>query len=172
MKILLIQASSRSDGHTHEMVQRLRAAIPFDLIDLRQKQIAPYDYQQDYPEGDDFMPLLRKMVDYDLIIFATPVYWYSMSGLLKNFLDRISQGIRQDKASVRQLKDKKIAVLTCGSERTEVEGFNVPFQLTAGYLDMQYVGAVYTWMADRTKLLPEVEDRIIQFAERLSALTI
>lgn len=38
---------------------------------------------------DDMPPLLDKVIDADLVIYATPLYSASMTGLIKNFLDRL-----------------------------------------------------------------------------------
>ncbi|MBN1152047.1 MAG: flavodoxin family protein [Dehalococcoidia bacterium] len=37
---------------------------------------------------DDMEPLLHKMLAADAIVFGTPVYFYLLSGWLKNFMDR------------------------------------------------------------------------------------
>lgn len=39
-------------------------------------------------QKDDMAPLLDKMVQADVIVLATPVYFYSMDGQLKTFIDR------------------------------------------------------------------------------------
>lgn len=39
-------------------------------------------------QKDDMKPLLNKMVEADVIVLATPVYFYSMDGQLKTFIDR------------------------------------------------------------------------------------
>lgn len=39
-------------------------------------------------QKDDMKPLLDKMVAADVIVLATPVYFYSMDGQLKTFIDR------------------------------------------------------------------------------------
>ena len=39
--------------------------------------------------NDDMEALFKKFIDADLIIFGTPLYFFTMSGLLKNFLDRL-----------------------------------------------------------------------------------
>ena len=39
---------------------------------------------------DDFLGVAEAMVDAEAILFATPVYWYSMSGRLKRFFDRLT----------------------------------------------------------------------------------
>jgi multimeric flavodoxin WrbA len=37
---------------------------------------------------DDMKAILPKLMDADVIVLGTPVYFYMLSGLLKNFLDR------------------------------------------------------------------------------------
>ena len=37
---------------------------------------------------DDMEPILRDMLTADAFVFGTPVYFYMLSGLLKNFMDR------------------------------------------------------------------------------------
>ena len=37
---------------------------------------------------DNPEPLIPIIEKYDTLIFATPVYWYSMSGIMKVFFDR------------------------------------------------------------------------------------
>ena len=39
-------------------------------------------------QKDDMKEILDKMVTADAIVFATPVYFYSMNGRMKNFIDR------------------------------------------------------------------------------------
>ena len=84
-KTVIIQGSARSEGDTSKIVNYLANKNQFDVIDLNSKTIGHYDY--DYKnEDDDFIDLITNIINtYDTIIFATPVYWYSMSGLLKVF---------------------------------------------------------------------------------------
>ena len=39
---------------------------------------------------DDFNKLASKVVEADGLIISTPVYWYAPSGVLKNFIDRLT----------------------------------------------------------------------------------
>lgn len=166
-KVLILQASARSDGNTHKIIQSLRQHLTADVIDLKTKHIEAYTYDKNKPV-DDFLPLMRNIVEqYELLIFATPVYWYSMSGILKNFLDRLTDCMSVEKQLGRKLKHKKLASLACGSDAAEVEGFHLPFQLTAAYLDMKYIGSVHTWIEDNT-IIPMVEQRILAFANTLN----
>ncbi len=165
MKRLVIQASSRSDGHTAKMVSHLRDQMPLDLVDLSQLKIGYFDYEF-RNQQDDFPQLIKRIAkEYDLIIFATPIYWYSMSAQLKTFLDRISDCLKIDKETGRLLRGKSMALLVCGSDSSEVEGYTIPFEETAKYLGMRYLGHVHTWSDG--DLVDEVHQRIIQFANLL-----
>ena len=39
-------------------------------------------------QNDDMAEILNKMVDADIIVMATPVYFYSMNGQMKTLIDR------------------------------------------------------------------------------------
>lgn len=41
-------------------------------------------------DDDDFNKIAGKIVESDGLIIATPVYWYAPSGVLKNFIDRLT----------------------------------------------------------------------------------
>jgi multimeric flavodoxin WrbA len=70
-------------------MDRIAAEAGLEVVDLGTRNISPYDYQH-RNRGDDFEPLMMRALDHDTIIFASPVYWYSVSPQLKVFLDRIS----------------------------------------------------------------------------------
>jgi multimeric flavodoxin WrbA len=167
-KILIIQGSSRSGGNTNKIVRLLHKMVEADFLDLKTKNIAPFDYEFNNRD-DDFLPTIKNIADnYELIVFATPVYWYSMSGLMKNFFDRISDCLKIEKSTGRKLRGKSMALLICGSEETETPGFDIPFKLSAEYLGMNYLGHVHTWDTGE-HISEEVKTRISQFAEKLQA---
>ena len=168
MKRVIILGSARSDGNTAKVIDELRNYLECDLIDLNGKEINQFDYDHKH-RNDDFLPLIRKITAYDLIVFATPVYWYSMSGLMKVFFDRITDCLKIEKDTGRKLRGKHMVALSCGSEAEEVEGFFIPFSRSAEYLGMKYTGNIHTWIEDE---LPtkEVKDRIMEFAAKLDGL--
>jgi multimeric flavodoxin WrbA len=86
VKNIVILGSSRIDGNTRNVVDKLKNHLDFDLIDLSNYNISYYDYEHKN-QNDDFLMLVRNIINnYDTFIFATPVYWYSMSGIMKVFL--------------------------------------------------------------------------------------
>ena len=165
MKKVIILGSSRSEGNTRALVHYLQSLGDFDLIDLKHYDISPYDYEHKN-QGDDFLPLMRKLVAYELIVFATPIYWYSMSGIMKNFFDRITDCLKIEKELGRRLRGKSMAAFCCGSDAEEVSGFFLPFEQSAGYLGMNYLGDVHAWM-DHEEIEESVRNRLDRFAKAL-----
>lgn len=163
---VIIQASSRSDGDTNTVVRYIASKYSIDVIDLRTKSIEHYDY--DYKnEGDDFLKLIAGIIkEYDVIIFATPVYWYSMSGILKVFFDRISDLLRVHKDTGRQLRGKYMAMISVSNHDDLKTGFTMPFMESANYLGMHYIGDTHAYV-ENGRLDAEVTNRLIDLIEKV-----
>ena len=84
---------------------------------------------------------------YDTIIFATPVYWYAMSGTLKHFFDRLSDLLHYKKELGRQLRGKKMAMISNSVTNDRKTGFDMPFIESANYLGMEYLGDTHAWFS-------------------------
>lgn len=139
MKTLILLGSARSDGNTLKAVQELCPFPEYELVDLNQLKIEPYNYTGS--AADDFKSLVIRMTEAENLIFATPVYWYAMSGVMKNFFDRFSDLLGQDLG--RKLKGKKTYLIATGSDPDLPPGFEVPFQLTSKYLGMEFQRSFY-----------------------------
>ncbi|MCE7995504.1 MAG: NAD(P)H-dependent oxidoreductase [Roseivirga sp.] len=146
-RILFIVGSSRKAGNTITVMNHLCEQLEEELIDLSSHDIGYYDYDHDNQQ-DDFLPIAEKMTEASVIILATPVYWYSMSAQMKTFIDRWSDLVTIRKDLGRKLKDKQLALISCGSWEEAGEGFALPIQQTAKYMDMQFSGYFHTWLAD------------------------
>ncbi len=139
-KKVIILGSSRKNGNTTKIVDLLSKEHNIDVINLSDYTISYYDYESKNI-GDDFLPLIRGIIEkYDTLIFATPIYWYNMSGIMKVFFDRISDLIRIEKETGRKLRGKKIGVITNSHDNEIEESFYIPFQKSADYLGMEYLG--------------------------------
>lgn len=141
---LVIVGSSRNDGGTLEMLAQLNQLAGWDVIDLNDLSFSYFDYDHLNRE-DDFLPMMRRVVPrYDTFIFATPVYWYSMSGILKVFFDRITDLLTIEKELGRQLQGKRMAVITSSIGNHMGDHFWLPFAETARYLGMDFLTGVHT----------------------------
>ena len=144
MKKIIILGSSGKDGHTKKAVDKLKLLSDFDVIDLNDYNISYYDYTHKN-KNDDFLDLIKNIIThYDILVFATPVYWYSMSGIMKVFFDRITDLLDYEKELGRKLRNKSMAVLSSSIGDHLGDAFWLPFIETAKYLGMHYIGNIHT----------------------------
>jgi multimeric flavodoxin WrbA len=144
-RTIIIQGSSKSNGNTNKVITYLNKDNQFDFIDLKTKDIGYFEY--DFKNADDdFLPLMEHIIaNYDTILFATPVYWYTMSAVLKTFFDRMSDLLHYKKELGRQLRGKNMAMIANSSDNDLGVHFNIPFVKSANYLGMNYLGDTYAW---------------------------
>jgi multimeric flavodoxin WrbA len=82
-KGIIILGSSNSNGDTKKIVSFVTEKTDYPMVDLETKNITEFDYEFKN-KNDDFHPLITEIVNtYEIIIFTTPVYWYTMSGIMK-----------------------------------------------------------------------------------------
>src|SRR5688572_28495708 len=103
MRPAVLLASSRPNGNTRALVEMTLPPNSCDLVDLSALRIGYYSYSNENA-GDDFIPLIEKLVACPLWIIATPLYWYTMSSQAKTFLDRIIDLLSTRKDLGRQLR--------------------------------------------------------------------
>lgn len=164
-RTIIIFGSSDSNGKTRQLIDELRQGTDWNFVDLNTKTIGYFDYEFKNQE-DDFIPLMRNVVDnYDLIIFATPVYWYTMSGIMKVFFDRISDLLKIQKPIGRKLRKMEMAVICSGADTSLVDGFYMPFRESAKYLGMNYIGDYYGNLEDNT--IDDLRESINKFRNSL-----
>ena len=162
MKGLIIEGSARKDGNTAKIGEEIRKLTGFEVVHLCEKNIAHFDYAFDN-QDDDFFPLIDRIAEhFELIIFLTPVYWYSMSGMMKVFFDRISDCLKIHKETGRKLRGKYMMAISISEDDHEYEGFFMPFHNSALYLGMKYLGHIHTWIHDGEIPTP-VDERIRTF---------
>ena len=139
---LVIIGSARKHGTTYAVTNAILQGIEVEILDLANYSILPYSYDGNYGE-DDFMHIAGQMLRHDTIIFATPVYWYAMSGIMKTFFDRLTDLVTIQKQLGRQLKGKNFLLIVSGTDKELPEGFEVPFKRSVEYFDATYNGVLY-----------------------------
>ncbi len=155
-KRVIIIGSSRENGNTRQVVNDLSSLLDFDVIDLNDFEFGYYDYRHNN-RNDDFLGLIERIINnYDVFIFATPVYWYTMSGIMKVFFDRITDLLDTEKELGRKLRNKSMAVMTSSLGDHLGDRFWFPFIETAKYLGMNYIGNIHTVEKEDNKELLKI----------------
>lgn len=165
MPTVIILGSARSDGDTKVLVNKLAAMANWDLVDLNDYSFSHYDYEH-LNRDDDFLPLIKRLLEeYDTLVFATPVYWYAMSGLLKVFFDRITDLLTIEKEAGRKLRGKRTATVSCSIGNNLGDQFWLPFRKTAEYLGMHYLADVHL-LAGEDKLNEDLMNNFVRLVEK------
>ena len=75
-------------------------------------------------DQDDTNPTINKLVEADMILFATPVYWWGMTAQLQQVIDKCyCRGL--------QLKEKKIGLIVVGGSPLD----NIQYELICKQFD-------------------------------------
>ncbi len=148
-RILAILGSARHNGNTAALTdavfQNLDNAEVVNLIDY---PISPYDYEKKN-RRDGFLKIVKKMAKAEAIVFASPVYWYTMSGQMKIFFDRMTDLTDRYKPIGRSLAGKSAFLIATSNTQDAPPSFEPPFADTARYLDMRWGGMLHLPMGNR-----------------------
>jgi len=138
-KILGINGASRSYGLTYTLLRTaLKGAeeegAEIEIINLIEYDIKPcmgcLCDQQDacrYPclIEDDMRKLYDKVLEADGIIFSTPIYWFSPSGIMKNFIDRLTALENMIVIEGRSWLEGKVAgIIVVGNDQGAVQAIS------------------------------------------------
>ena len=137
-------SSSRRNGNTGSLIDLVADKSGMEVVDLDIINMSPFDYEHKN-KGDDFLPLMEKVLSYKNIVFASPVYWYAVSPAMKIFLDRLSDLlIFPDLLDMgRELRGKN-GYLVSTSVSHELSSIYIDaFLKTFSYLGMSYGGALH-----------------------------
>jgi multimeric flavodoxin WrbA len=164
MNPVIIVGSSRKDGDTEAVIKKLSEMSGWDVINLSDYAFGFYDYDHNN-RMDDYLPLMTDILDqYDTLIFATPVYWYSMSAIMKTFFDRITDLFTIKKDLGRKLRGKNMAALSCSHGNNLGDAFWLPFSESANYLGMNYLGNMHIITGE------SFDEKILGFIEMIEMI--
>ncbi|MEC1750601.1 flavodoxin family protein [Bacillus mojavensis] len=129
MKIAVINGGTRTGGNTDILTEKAVQGLAAESIHLREYRIQPIeDFRHDSngfrPVMDDYDSIVERILPCDILIFATPIYWFGMSGTLKLFIDRWSQTMRDPKYPdfKQQMSAKQAYVIAAGGDNPKIKG--------------------------------------------------
>ncbi len=124
-KVLILSSTLRAGGNSEILSEEFARGAQesgnrTELVRLRQKKVAMCtgcgtcsEQGKPCPQKDDAPEIIEKMVEADVIVLATPVYFYAPCAQLKALIDRCS-------ARYEEMKNKKFYfIATMADETTE-----------------------------------------------------
>ena len=155
MKIVIINGSAR-EGNTltaiNAFIKGASEKNEIEIIEPDKLNIAPCkgcgvcQCSKGCVDKDDTNPTIDKIAAADMILFATPVYWWGMSAQLKLVIDKCyCRGL--------QLKNKKVGTIVVGGspvDSIQYELIDKQFDCMAKYLswDMLFNKSYYATARD------------------------
>ena len=151
MKITAFLGSPRAGGNTDILTEHMLkgtqdAGLETEAIALRKLKIHPctgcdkcWTNGQPCVFKDDMDGLYDAIAGSDILVFATPVYWYSCTAIMKAFVDRL---VPFNRPEGRPLIQGKQAILITAYEEdgpTAAEPLVRMFELSFDYLGLQFI---------------------------------
>lgn len=136
MGILFINGSPNYKGNT--------ASLALDVLKDRVfKQVNCIDFQinvygQNLP-GDQFEEILNLMMESEIIIIGSPMYWHNICGSIRTLLDRFYGPVNEG-----ELKGKKLVFVFQGAapEKWMLDAGNYTMERFARLYGLDYLGMV------------------------------
>lgn len=151
MSILVLHGSTRKNGNTERLTYH---AVPKEKgthLYLRDYEVKPISDQRHDESGfdpveDQLKLLIDAMLEHEIIVFSTPIYWYSMSGPMKIFIDRWSQILRDPdyKHFRTELGNKRAYLIAVGGDNPRIKGLPLvqQFKYICDFYNMNFSGYV------------------------------
>jgi multimeric flavodoxin WrbA len=153
IKILGVVGSPRKKGNTHILVSRILDGAKAEGADAEIVFLSDLDIREcdgchicwkgrQCSKKDDMNVLYPKIIESDVIIFGTPVYWYGPTALMKCFIDRfVYFNCPENRAKIRG----KSAILAIPFEEDNINTANLLvsfFVKSFKYLEMRITGKI------------------------------
>ena len=148
MKVLGIVGSPRKDGNCDVLVKEFldAADAQTDYVFLNEEDLAGCNACMGCVEGDciiddDGNEIIAKLLDADVLVFASPIYYGQMTAQAKAFVDRFYQVSRNPN---KTLEGKKVVTIFTQAQSEDkfgdyIESFKVmPF----GYMGMEVIANI------------------------------
>lgn len=85
-QVLFMNFSPNKDGNTYRIGEELLKDINHTVMQMSDYKISQYGQVF---KDDEMKEVLEKTKNFDTLVIGTPVYWYTVGGLLKTFIDRL-----------------------------------------------------------------------------------
>lgn len=167
MKVLALSSTPRKEGNSDILADNMikgaeSTGAKVEKVRLAQLSIAGCRACNACKKGkklicaqkDDMLPLLKKVMEADAYIFASPIYFFSANSQMKAFLDRCYALMKP--GYYDKLKGRKVAVALSYGDKNPYSsgGINAVrmFQDICMFLELDYVGCVTVSASDEAEV--------------------
>ncbi|GKU84136.1 flavodoxin family protein [Niallia sp. NCCP-28] len=170
MKVVVIDGGSRPNGNTEILTEYVIQNLTVEKIYLKDYNIQPIIDMRHSMEGfqdrkDDYNSIIERILPNDILIFSTPIYWYSMSGTMKNFIDRWSQTLRDPKYPdfKNKMASKTAFVIAVGGDDPHIKGLPMiqQFNYIFDFIGIEFAGYI---LGNGNKPEEVIQDKAALFA--------
>lgn len=106
-----MNGSPNKNGNTVRIGEELLKDSSYDILHMVDYRVYQYGAVN---ENDEIVKIFKQLEDKDVILIGTPVYWYTVGGILKTFIDRLYM-----LPEAKILKGKKLYFFAQGSAPDE-----------------------------------------------------
>jgi len=122
---------------------------------------------------DEAKPVLVKMAQVDVIVLATPLYFYGPSAQLKLVMDRMFSLYKWDNKAgtmMTPLKGKKLVLLGSAYEDIGLDALEKPFALTARYTGIVFESFLVPDAGEsgEIKKIGGIREKTIEFGRKIA----
>lgn len=160
-KILIIQGGGRPKGNTAQLVESFQrgaeeAGHSVEVISLLQNEVKgclgcnACRYGKPCVQKDSFNDLVPKIKGADLLVFASPLYFWTLSSRIKAFIERF-YCIAEEDANPPLGRYEKYPVKDCALLMTAADNFFWTFEQAVSYYQFALVN--YIGFHDKGMLL-------------------
>lgn len=150
MKIIILQGSPNKNGSTSILAEEFsrgaeeagHTVVRFDLTDL---DIRPCTgcvacgYEGPCVQHDDNQKIRSEILSADMVVFATPLYYYGMSAQLKTVIDRFCA---YNSSITRKHMRSALLSVAWNSDDWTFDALESHYQTLVRYLDLEDQGMV------------------------------
>lgn len=85
-KIIFMNGSPNKSGNTFRIGEEILKGVNHTILQMSDYKV--YQYGQVYSD-DQINEIFKKLENVNTIVIGAPVYWYTVGGILKTFIDRL-----------------------------------------------------------------------------------
>lgn len=167
-KVLVLSSSPRKGGNSDLLCDQFvlgarEAGHHAEKISLRDRKInyctgcgTCYEGARRCPQRDDMPEVLEKMIAADVIVMATPVYFYTMAAQMKTLIDRTC-------SRYTEIKDKEFHFIVAAADTSKqamertLEGFRGFTSCLSGAREKGVIYGTGAWKAGEIRGKPAMK---------------